>query len=224
MSSDRIAETPRTALRRRADRGRHDRATIHAMVDEAFVAHVGFIEGGSPVVVPVFPWRIGDWLYFHGGASSRLLAQVAGGEELSVSLALVDGLVLARSALRHSLHYRSVILFGRGEAVSVPEAKLSALLRLVDKVSPGRSALVRPPSREELAATAVTRLYICEGAAKVAASPPQATPADASWQVWAGTIPLSLHARKPAPAQGDSLLPAAGLPAWVRPLPSTLSD
>jgi|CXWK01.1.fsa_nt_gi nitroimidazol reductase NimA-like FMN-containing flavoprotein (pyridoxamine 5'-phosphate oxidase superfamily) len=216
MNGGRIAQTPRTTLRRRADRGCRDRTAIHAIVDEALVAHVGFMEGGVPVVVPVFPWRIDSWLYLHGAANSRLLAQVASGNELCVSVALVDALVLARSALRHSLHYRSVVLFGRGEAVSAPESKLGALLGLIDKLSPGRSAQVRPPSREELSATAVARLRIDEGTAKIAASSPHATQADSAWQVWMGTIPVSLRTGEPLPTQDALLMPAPKLPVWFQ--------
>jgi hypothetical protein len=210
-----LAATPRTILRRRADRGRRDRATIDAIIDQALVCHVGFIDEGGPTVTPTCPWRIDDWLYVHGSANSRLLAQVAGGNPLCVSLALVDGLVLARAALRHSLNYRSVVLFGRGEAVTAPAAKAAALLALIDKLSPGRSAKVRPPSREELAATAVARMRIAEGSAKVAASPPRTADADRAWPVWAGTVPLQLRAAAPIAAHDSAAFAAPLLPSWL---------
>jgi nitroimidazol reductase NimA-like FMN-containing flavoprotein (pyridoxamine 5'-phosphate oxidase superfamily) len=211
----RLAETPRTTLRRRPARGSRDRATIDAIIDQSLVCHVGFLDEGSPAVMPTCPWRIDGWLYVHGAANSRLLARFAGGEPLCVSLALIDGLVLARSALRHSLHYRSVVLFGRGEAVVEPAAKAAALLALIDKLSPGRSAMVRPPGPEELAATGVARMCIAEGTAKIAASPPGATDADQSWSVWDGIVPLRQRAAAPVPMVGAENLAAPALQSWL---------
>lgn len=212
-----LAATPRTMLKRRTERGRRDRAAIDAIIDEALVCHVGFVDGGAPVVLPASPWRIGDWLYLHGAANSRLHDRFGGGSEVCVSLALVDGLVLARSALRHGLHYRSVVLFGRGEAVAAEDEKRAALLALIDKLAPGRSGTVRPPSREELAATGVARLRIEEGAAKIAASPPRATEVDRDWPVWSGIVPLALRVGALVPAQDAAELPAAALPPWLAP-------
>lgn len=211
----RLAGTPRTTLKRRADRGSRERATVDAIIDQALVCHVGFIDDGHPTVMPTCPWRIDDWLYVHGAANARLLAHFSSGNSLCVSLALVDGLVLARSALRHSLHYRSVVLFGRGEAVDAPADKHGALLALIDKLSPGRSATVRPPSREELAATAVARMRIGEGAAKIAVSPPGTTDIDRAWQVWSGIVPLSLRASAPIQTSDATGLLAPMLPPWL---------
>ena len=210
-----LAETPRTLLKRRADRGRHDRATINAIIDQSLVCHVGFIEGGLPVVVPACPWRIGNWLYLHGAARSRLHARIAGGDNLCISMALVDGLVLARSALRHSLHYRSVVLFGRGEPVAEPAAKAAALLGLIDKLSPGRSAGVRPPNPNELAATGVARMRIDEGGAKIAASPPHTPDNDRAWPAWAGTVPLHMRAAAPIPTDDSAAFATPVLPSWL---------
>lgn len=210
-----LAATPRTLLVRRADRGRRDRATIDTIIDRSLVCHVGFVEGGLPVVVPVCPWRIGLWLYLHGAANSRLLARVSDGSEICVSLALVDGLVLARAALRHSLHYRSVVLFGRGEAVAEPAAKTAALASLIEKLSPGRWGTIRPPSPEELAATGVVRLRIDEGSAKIAVSPPRATDTDRAWPVWTGIVPVQLRAAAPIPADDSVAFAAPALPPWL---------
>lgn len=210
-----LLATPRSTPRRRAALVVRDRAAVGAIIDQSLVCHVGFVDAGAPAVVPACPWRIGDWLYLHGAAGSRLLARVSGGETVCISLALVEGLVLARSALRHSLHYRSVVLFGRGEAVGDPSAKAAALLALIDKLSPGRSGRVRPPSAGELAATAVARLRIDEGGAKIAAAPPGATPADAAWPVWAGSVPLRLRAAAPVPADGSAALAGPALPGWL---------
>lgn len=210
-----LAATARTTLKRRADRGSHDRATIDAIIDQSLVCHVGFIEDGAPVVLPTCPWRMGDWLYVHGGANSRLIARFAGATQICVSLALIDGLVLAPSALRHSLDYRSVVLFGRGETVDEPGLKTDALLGLIDKLSPGRSALVRPPNDAELAATGVARLRISEGGAKLAAAPPRVMAVDRAWSVWAGTVPVSLRAAAPVPLDGSAGLAMTPLPPWL---------
>lgn len=179
------------------------------------MCHVGFLDGDVPIVIPTCPWRIGDWLYVHGAANSGLLGRFGSGDMACVSLALVDGLVLARAALRHSLHYRSLVMFGRGEAVSAPEAKVAALRGLVDKLSPGRSGIVRPPSAGELAATGVARMRIDEGAAKIAAAPPSATAADATWPVWTGTVPLRLQASSPVPDGDWPGRPGPALPTWL---------
>lgn len=210
-----LPATSRTELKRRANRGRRDRATINAIIDQALVCHVGFIDEGGPTVIPTSPWRIDDWLYMHGSARSRLLAQVAGGNPLCVSLALVDGLVLARAALRHSLNYRSVVLFGRGEAVAEPAAKTAALLGLIEKLSPSRSGKVRPPNPEELAATGVARIRIVEGTAKIADSQSRATNIDLDWPVWAGIVPLQLRAAAPIPADDSAAFAAPLLPSWI---------
>lgn len=216
MTETCLAATPRTTLARRTARGCRERAVIEAIIDQSLVCHVGFLDGG-PTVMPACPWRIGDWLYLHGAANSRLHARFGSGGEVCVSLALVDGLVLARSALRHGLHYRSVVLFGRGEAVEAPDAKCAALLALIDKLSPGRSDTVRPPSCEELAATGVARLRIEEGAAKIADSPPRATEADRDWPAWSGCVPLALRASAPVAADGGAHAAAPALPPWLAP-------
>lgn len=213
--SDTLASTPRSQLRRRPDRGSRDRTTVEAILDEALVCHVGFIDEGAPVVIPATPWRIGKWLYLHGAAGSRLIRVVAAGAPVSVSVALVDGLVFARSAMRHSSDYRSVVLFGRGEAVADPAVKADALLRLVDKLSPGRSALVRPPDDKELAATGVVRLRVEEGAAKMRSGPPGEVDKDAGWEVWTGTVPVTTRAGAPVPAAGAAGHPPPPLRPWL---------
>lgn len=210
-----LVAAPRSTLKRRPQYGHRDRATIEEIIDQSLVCHVGFVDGASPVVVPACPWRIGDWLYLHGAAGSRLIERSSSGAALCVSMALVDALVLARAALRHSLHYRSVVLFGHGEAVADPAAKATALSALIEKLSPGRSGIVRPPTDHELAVTGVARLRIEEGGAKVAASPPSASQADDEWRVWAGTVPLQMRAAAPIAHMESALLLAPALPAWL---------
>ena len=213
-----LAPTPRSRLVRRPALGRRDRATIEGILDESLVCHVGFVDAGAPVVLPACPWRIGDRLYLHGAAASRLFGQLSAGVPVCVSMALVDGLVLARAALRHSLHYRSVVLFGRCEAVTDPAAKARALHALVDKLSPGRADQVRPPSEAELAATAVAGLRIDEGCAKIAAAPPGEGEADAAVAAWAGVVSLRLATGGSWPVDARAATqPAPALPPWLRP-------
>lgn len=209
---DPLAETARSTLVRRPQRGRRDRETVNAILDEALVCHVGFVDGSQPVVTPTSHWRVGDWLYFHGAPRSRLMLHLASGAPVCVSVALVDGLVLARSAFRHSVDYRSVMLFGSGEAVETAEEKRAAFAVLIDKMSPGRSALVRPPDDGEVAATAVARLAIAEGSAKVRSEPPSEADKDRSWTPWTGTIPVAVRAGAPIPAA-----PGAGAPPPLWP-------
>lgn len=214
-TSEPLAKTRRSTLRRRPDRGRRDRESVNTILDEALVCHVGFTDSEGPVVIPASPWRIDKWLYLHGAANSRLIRQVGSGAPVCISVALVDGLVLARSAMRHSTNYRSVVLFGNGEAVESAQDKTAALMRLIDKLSPGRSSAVRPPDPQELAATGVVRLAITEGSAKIRSSPPSEVAKDEGWTVWTGTIPLILLAGAPVAATGEPNAPEPELPSWL---------
>jgi uncharacterized protein len=215
-NSSQLKSSGRSQLRRRPGRGSRDRNTVNAILDEALVAHIGFIDAGAPTVIPATPWRIGDWLYLHGAANGRLVQLVGAGAPVSVSVALVDGLVFARSAMRHSCDYRSVVLFGTGEAVTDPASKSEALLRLVDRLSPGRSGQVRPPDEKELAATGVVRLKISEGAAKIRQGPPTVVDKDAGWTVWTGIVPVAMRAGSPQPAEDDDALAPPALWPWLR--------
>ena len=215
-AKDELLTTARTALHRRPDRGSNERALINAVIDESLVCHVGFIDDGQPVVVPSSPWRIDEWLYLHGAAGSRLIRQVASGVPLCVSFALVDGLVFARSAMRHSTNYRSVVLFGQGEAIEHPAGKTAALMHLVEKLSPGRSELVRPPNERELAITSVVRLPILEGSAKVRAEGPTETSLDEGWEAWVGTVATRLRSLEPTALGGSPKSPLPMLPDWLR--------
>lgn len=216
MSSDEaLTPTDRTKFNRYPGRGSYERAEIDAIIDESLVCHVGFVEDGLPVVIPASPWRIGDWLYLHGAPKSRLMAAFADGRPLCVSFAFVDGLIMARSAMRHSTDYRSAMLFGTGEAVDDPEEKARVLMPLIDKLSPGRAELVRPPNVSELAVTAVARMAIREGSAKIRKAPPTMVEPDAGWTPWTGTVPLSIRAGQPQPTEDSNDRPPPILPRWL---------
>ena len=153
-----FAPTPRTTLKRLPDRAVFDRAAVHAILDEGLVCHVGFVVDGQPFVIPTIYARIGDRLYVHGAAASRMLRSLAGRFEICVTVTLLDGLVLARSAFHHSMNYRSVVVVGRAHLVEDAAEKRAALKAVVEHVVPGRSAAVREPSEKELLATSVLRL------------------------------------------------------------------
>ncbi|MBV8518511.1 MAG: pyridoxamine 5'-phosphate oxidase family protein [Acidobacteria bacterium] len=182
----------RTRVKRLPKRGAYDRATIDAILDEALICHVGFVVDGAPVVIPTIHWRDGDELYFHGSAASRMLRTLRDGVEACVTVTLLDGLVLARSAFHHSMNYRSVVVFGRARLVDEREEKLRALDRLVEHVVPGRSALVRGPNESELRQTLVLALPIAEASAKIRTGGPIDDAEDYALPVWAGVVPLTL--------------------------------
>lgn len=191
--------TPRTTVKRRAQRGVYDHAAILRILDEALVCHMGFVVDGQPFVLPTAYARIGDHLYLHGSPSNRMLRTGKGGLGLCVTVTLLDGLVLARSAFHHSMNYRSVVLLGAATEVVDAEEKRAAFRALVEHVAPGRYASVRPPTDDEITGTLVLRLPIDEGSAKVRTGPPVDDEDDYAWPVWAGVIPLALRAGAPVP-------------------------
>ena len=163
----------RVRLRRRRDRGSHDRAVIDAILDEALIAHLGFTDAaGHPVVIATLHARRGDTVYLHGSAASRTMRTLAAGAPACLTVSLLDGLVLARSAMHHSANYRSVMLFGQARSVRQHDHKLAAFEAIVEHIVPGRWADVRPPSESELKATTVLALAIEEASAKVRTGPP----------------------------------------------------
>jgi uncharacterized protein len=192
-----LARTDRTIFRQRSQRGSHDPELVAAILDAAPNCTVSFVEDGRPVGMPTIHWRMGDRVLFHGGLASRLGKAMAAGADLCVTVTLVDGLVLARSAMHHSMNYRSVVLFGRAEEVTDSAAKQAAMAALIEKLAPGRYGSVRPPNPKELAATRVLSMPIAEGGAKVRTGPPVDDAADLSWPVWAGVVPLALVRGEP---------------------------
>ncbi|HEX2832254.1 MAG TPA: pyridoxamine 5'-phosphate oxidase family protein [Thermoanaerobaculia bacterium] len=188
--------TERTRVRRLPKRGDYELETIHAILDEALLCHVGFVVDGSPVVIPTIHWREGDQLYFHGSAASRMLRTLKVGVEACVTVTLLDGLVLARSAFHHSMNYRSVVVFGTARVVEGDE-KLRALDALVEHVVKGRSQEVRPPNEVELKQTLVLALPIEEASAKIRTGGPVDDEEDYALPVWAGVLPLKLTPQEP---------------------------
>ncbi len=191
--------TPRTTVKRRAQRGVYDHPTVLRILDEGLVCHMGFVVDGQPFVLPTAYARIADHLYLHGSPSNRMLRTGKGGVGLCVTVTLLDGLVLARSAFHHSMNYRSVVLLGTATVVDDPAEKRAAFRALVEHVVPGRYAGIRAPSDDEISGTLVLRLPIDEGSAKIRSGPPIDDEADYAWPVWAGVVPLAVQAGTPIP-------------------------
>ena len=206
--------TPRTTLRRLPARGHFDRATVNAILDEALVCHVGFVSEGQPFVIPTIHARSGDQVFVHGSAASRMLKTLQGGVPVCLTVTLVDGLVLARSAFHHSMNYRSVVVLGDAQPVTDDGEKWDALHAIVEHVAPGRWREVREPSVKELAGTLVLRLPIEEASAKVRTGPPLDDEEDYALECWAGVLPLRLTPGAPVP---DPRMPAG------RPLPPSVT-
>jgi nitroimidazol reductase NimA-like FMN-containing flavoprotein (pyridoxamine 5'-phosphate oxidase superfamily) len=185
----------RVRVRRHADRGRYDAATVEAILDAALICHVGVVEDGQPLVLPTGFGRAGRTLYLHGAVANRSLRLAL--EGVCVTVTLLDGLVLARSVFSHSMNYRSVVVRGRARPVTDPAEKLAALRAITEHLVPGRWAEVRTPSPTELAATAVIALDMEECSAKVRSGPPRDEAPDRSLPVWAGEVPLHLVAGSP---------------------------
>jgi nitroimidazol reductase NimA-like FMN-containing flavoprotein (pyridoxamine 5'-phosphate oxidase superfamily) len=192
------APTTRTRVRRVPARGAYERETIDAVLDETLVSHVGFVHDGAPVVIPTLHARLGDRLYLHGSAASRMLRTLEGGAQVCVTATLIDGLVLARSAFHHSVNYRSVVVFGQARVIA-PEERLQALELFTEKLVPGRWPYVRPPTRQELKGTKVLELPLDEASAKVRTGPPVDDEEDYDLPVWAGILPLRTVVDPPQP-------------------------
>jgi nitroimidazol reductase NimA-like FMN-containing flavoprotein (pyridoxamine 5'-phosphate oxidase superfamily) len=206
--------TKRTELRRIPDRGSHERETINQILDAGFLAHVGFCVNGQPFVIPTLYGREGERLYLHGSAASRLLGELETGTPACVTVTLVDGLVLARSAFDHSMNYRSVVAFGRARKIADPEQKIKSLRVISEHLIVGRWADVREPSARELKATTVIEFSIEEASSKVRVGPPLDDESDYGLPVWAGVLPLEITSRAPIP--DDNLIAGVTVPDYVR--------
>jgi nitroimidazol reductase NimA-like FMN-containing flavoprotein (pyridoxamine 5'-phosphate oxidase superfamily) len=218
------APSARTRLVREADRAVYDRAAAYKILDEGFICHVGFVVDGQPFVIPTGYGRVGDNLYIHGSAASRMLRRVDEGVAVCVTVTLLDGLVLARSIFNHSMNYRSVVILGTAVAVNDAKEKLEALRLLSEHILPGRWVESRQPNVKELKATLVMRLPIEEFSAKVRQGPPVDDEEDYAFPTWAGVIPLEMVAGKPVtdPRLNDPRLtdprldPAREVPVYAR--------
>ncbi len=182
--------TERTKVHRVAQRATYDRDTIYSILDEALVAHVGFVDEDQPYVLPMVFVRVGDSIYLHGSTRARMLAGMVAGHPVCATVTQLDGLILARSAFHHSVNYRSVAIIGSGRAVEDEARALVALEALTEKIAPGRWPTIRAPSPKEMKATLVVELPIDEVSAKVRTGPPLDDAEDLALDIWAGEIPI----------------------------------
>ncbi|MEM7412663.1 MAG: pyridoxamine 5'-phosphate oxidase family protein [Myxococcota bacterium] len=198
-------QTARTTLKRQRDRGAYDAETVHAILDEALVCHLGFALDDQPFVIPTIHARVNDVLYVHGAVANRALGALRAGAPCCLTVTLVDGLVLARSAFHHSMNYRSVVVLGQAREVTNVNEKQAAFAAFVEKTMRGRSAHCRPPNETEIRTTQVLRLPLEEASAKVRQGPPIDDEADYALPHWAGVVPLRLTAGTP---EADARLPS----------------
>ena len=197
-----FVKTEKNSIKRLPKRGHYDRETIHRILDEALICHVGFADGGQPYVIPINFARVDDTIVLHGAKASRLLKHVEQGQPICVEVTIVDGLVLARSVFHHSVNYRSVVLFGRGRLLTDEQEKLAALEAVTEHLIPGRWKEARLPNQKELNATSVVAIQIDEASAKVRVGPPLDEEEDYTLPVWAGVLPLQ---ETPLPPVRDEL-------------------
>jgi len=206
-------QSPRTTVKRLARRGEYSRETINAIIDEALICHVGFVVDGSPVVIPTIHTRVGETLYFHGSAASRMLRSLRDGIDACVTVTILDGLVMARSAFHHSMNYRSVVVLGKGREVVDREEKLQVLDALVEHVCTGRARDARAPNEAELRQTLVIAMPLAEASAKIRTGPAADDEEDYALPIWAGVIPLALTPSWPV--DDDRLVAGVVAPAYV---------
>jgi nitroimidazol reductase NimA-like FMN-containing flavoprotein (pyridoxamine 5'-phosphate oxidase superfamily) len=205
------APSARTEVRRKPQRGHYDSTTTQAIIDAAFLCHIAFTDQGCTHCLPTACWRDGEFLYIHGANNSRLTNALLAGE-CSVCISHLDGLVMARSAFRHSMNYRSVVIYGQFVTVDAEKDKKIAMTVFLEHVSPGRNAVVRPPSAAELSGTRILRIPLAEAAAKIRNWGVEDNAEDMNIPVWAGVIPLTMQVGIPQPETGNASYSQPNLP------------
>jgi nitroimidazol reductase NimA-like FMN-containing flavoprotein (pyridoxamine 5'-phosphate oxidase superfamily) len=195
----------------------YDREPIAAILDEALIAHIGFVDDGQPYVIPTLHARVGDTLYFHGSAASRAIRALSAGAPACLTVTLLDGIVLARSAFHHSVNYRSVVVLGTARPVEGPSERLTALEAFTERLIPGRWGEVRPPNAKELKGTRVLAIALDEASAKIRTGPPVDEREDYALPTWAGVIPLrtTTAAPIPDPRLAADIAPSDAVSEWA---------
>lgn len=192
--------TEKNRIKRFPDLGRYDKSTIYEIIDEATLCHIGFIQGERPFVIPALHVRKDDKLLIHGASVSRLLQHIEKGNEVSVSIAIVDAIVLAKTAFNQSINYRSVVLFGKGRLIEDENEKLQALEYFTEGFMPGLWEKVRKPYQNELKATSIVSIEIREASAKISSGPPEDDNEDRDLPIWAGVLPVKQVIQTPVKA------------------------
>ncbi|MBT9503929.1 MAG: pyridoxamine 5'-phosphate oxidase family protein [Burkholderiaceae bacterium] len=207
--SDIAPPTERTRIRRVTENARYERATLHAIIDAAYLCHIAFADAKGTHCIPMACWREGEHLYIHGSNGGRLVRQLLGDTQVCITITHLDGLVLARSAFNHSMNYRSCVIYGRFEAVTGDAEKRASLARFMDKIAVGRQAEIRPGNDKEFTATTVLRISLDEAACKVRQGPPIDDAEDIGVQAWVGVLPFTQQRLAPITAP-DCSTPAPG--------------
>lgn len=207
--------TPRTRIRRLPEFANYEQSALYAIIDEAYVCHIAFSEGDSAHCIPTACWRIDNHLYIHGSNGSRLTKTLLSGAQISIAITHIDGLVLARSAFNHSMHYRSAVIYGVFEEVEGDIEKMAALDGLMDKIAPGRKHEARPGDKSELGATRVLRISLDEAVTKISNNPPADKPEDEGLPVWAGVLPLYMAHGEPIPAENKEINTPDYVTTWA---------
>jgi nitroimidazol reductase NimA-like FMN-containing flavoprotein (pyridoxamine 5'-phosphate oxidase superfamily) len=187
----------RSRINRIPSRGHYDKETIYRIIDEAVYCHVSFVQNNQPFIIPTIHARINDRIALHGAKASRMLKHIVEGNEVCIGITIMDGLVLARSVFHHSMNYRSVVIFGKGEEIKEKENKLNALEAITNHLLPGRWEYARQPNEKELSATNVVSVKIDETSAKIRTGPPKDEKEDYDLPVWAGVLPVEKIIRNP---------------------------
>ncbi len=197
-----LTTTNRTKLKTLPKRGDYSTGTIYKILDDAFVCHIGFASEGQTFVLPVAYGRGGNKIYFHGGKGSRLFKTIRTGVEICITVTVIDGLVLAKSAFHHSVNYRSVVIFGKTEELQTAGEKINGLKIIMEHLLPGRWDDTRTPSEKELNATMVLSVNLDEASSKIRTGPPVEEEQDTMLNLWSGVIPIKMKPGKPIPAPG----------------------
>lgn len=213
--TDTIPPSERTRVRRVSDNADYQRATLHAVIDAAWICHVAFADDKGTHCIPTICWREGEWLYLHGSNGGRLMKLLAQGVQACVTITHLDALVLARSAFSHSMNYRSAMIYGHFEKVSEEAHKRASMAALMEKIAPGRQAEVRAGSDKEFAATTIMRIALAEAACKVRSGPPCDDPGDMDSSAWAGVLPMALLPQAPLRDPLCSAPDPAYVTAWL---------
>jgi hypothetical protein len=207
------APSERTRVKRLNKRAKYDAETVHGILDAMPVCHVGYVYKGAPHVTPTLQWREGDHVYWHGSSASRML-ETCEDAEACLTVTIIDGMVMARSAFNHSCNYRSVMVFGTARKITDPAEKEERLRTFTNRLFPGRWELLRPATAKELKATTVLTMPLDESSAKVRAGEPGDDEEDYGHPVWAGVIPLRMSVL--APVDDSRILPGLEAPEHVR--------
>lgn len=207
--------THRTRIRRLPEFANYEKSALYAIIDEAYVCHIAFSEGDSTHCIPTACWRIDNHLYIHGSNGSRLTKTLLSGAQISIAITHIDGLVLARSAFNHSMHYRSAVIYGVFEEVEGDVEKMAALDALMDKIAPGRKNEARPGDKSELGATRVLRIALDEAVTKISNNPPADKPEDEELPVWAGVLPIFTRHGEPIPAENGDIPTPDYVRSWA---------